>query len=829
MDPLKKRFAQFTGEGDYEPKIDEVQEVEVGEIIEEVVEKPKNKFFPKLAFFVLLASIFLLPTFFFPTQSVHFIFTKQLIFVTAIIFAAAVWFFRKLREGTYDFPSSPIIIASGAVVVATLLSAIFSGSFNISLLGEGFEVGTFISIAVGFLAIFIIPIYFTSKDKIFSAYTALFLAFVVVSLFEVLRLIFGPNFLSFGILTDTSSNLLGRWNDLGVFFGLTSILSLVTLEFFSLSGRLIKIFSYITLALSLFFLALINFSEIWIVLGLFSVVLFVYLFSFAKERNIEASVSESVSRRRHFPVVTFSVVIVSLVFVLVGGYINNYLSTTFSISQIEVRPSWQSTLSIAKETFKEKPIFGVGPNLFAKEWLLHKDPTINATVFWNSNFNYGVGLIPTYFINTGILGTIAWLLFLSLFVYSGFRAMFISSKDKTSRYLTLSSFLGSLFLWIFYIIYSPSNVIVALTFIMTGLFLASLAEEGIMKIKSGIYTINAKLSFVSVLVIIFLLVISISVEYFILQHYFSYLYFERGLVILNTTGNTDEAEAKFLQATSLSKDDLFYRALTEIGIIKMGSLLNNTNSKDSADDLRNQFQNILGTTLSYAGEATNINPIGYENWIERGRVYEAVVPLNINGAYDAARTNYEKALNYNPHDPSIYLMIARLEYTKGDNVAAKEFITKALNEKNNYTDAIFLLSQIQIKDGDLKSAITSVEAASVLSPNDPSIFFQLGLLKYNNSDWGGAAKAFEQAVALSPVYANAKYFLGLAYNKLGRNKEAISQFNDLKQTNPDNKEIELILSNLNAGKAPFVDATPPINPNPAKGTKPPLPEKGIQE
>lgn len=829
MDILKKRFAQFSGEGDDSPEVEAVEEVELTQVNEEVPKESNRKFFPRLASFILLAGIFLLPVFFIPSQSVHFLFTKQLIFVTVIAFAVGVWFFRRLKSGTYEFPVSKILVAGGLVVVATLLSVLFSGSISESFIGQGFEVGTFISVLIGFLAVFIIPIYFTTKDKIFSAYTALFAAFAVLSLFEILRLIFGPGFLAFGIFTDMTSNILGKWNDLGIFFGLTATLSLITLEFFSSSGRLIKVLSYITLVISLFFLALVNFSEVWIVLGLFSIVLFVYLFSFSKDRHVENLDSDSSTKRRRFPGVTLAVVVISLVFILVGGYINNSLSTAFKVSQLEVRPSWQSTLSIAKETIKQDPVFGVGPNHFVKQWLLYKDPTVNSTVFWNSDFSYGVGLIPTYLINTGILGFLAWLLFLGVFVYTGFKTMFLSSKDKTVRYLTISSFLGALFLWIFNFIYSPSNVVVALTFIITGLFIASLVEEGTVSVKRGFYTGNAKLSFISVLSLIFLLVVVISVEYFVLQRYISYLYFEQGLVTLNSTGNVDQAEAKFLRATSLSRNDLFYRALTEVGIIKMGSLVNGATKDTPVDVLRTQFQNILGTTLGYAGEAINISPASYENWIERGRVYEAVVPLNITGAYDAARTTYEEALKYNPHNPSIYLMIGRLEYTKGDNVKAKEFITKALAEKNNYIDAIFLLSQVQIKDGDLKSAISSVEAASVLSPNDPSIFFQLGLLKYNNSDWKGAMGALEQAIALSPVYANAKYFLGLSYQKLGRIKDSIAQFNDLKKTNPDNKEIDLILSNLNAGKDPFANATPPINTNPAKGTKPPLQEKGTKK
>ena len=75
--------------------------------------------------------------------------------------------------------------------------------------------------------------------------------------------------------------MIGKWNDLCSFLGFTTLLALVTIEFFP-KGRMIKILSFLTLIVSLCLLALVNFSTIWLTLGLFSVVLFVYLFSFTR-------------------------------------------------------------------------------------------------------------------------------------------------------------------------------------------------------------------------------------------------------------------------------------------------------------------------------------------------------------------------------------------------------------------------------------------------------------------------------------------------------------------------------------------------------------------
>ncbi|MDO8564813.1 MAG: tetratricopeptide repeat protein, partial [bacterium] len=137
----------------------------------------------------------------------------------------------------------------------------------------------------------------------------------------------------------------------------------------------------------------------------------------------------------------------------------------------------------------------------------------------------------------------------------------------------------------------------------------------------------------------------------------------------------------------------------------------------------------------------------------------------------------------------------------------------------------FFLSQIEALEGNIKAAISSVETASVLAPNDPTVFFQLGLLRYNDRNYRGAIEALERAVGLNPAYANAKYFLGLSYEKVGRDAEAIAQFTDLQVTNPDNAEVDLILKNLKAGRAPFADAAPPIDAKPEKRGKLPVTEE----
>lgn len=789
-------------------------------------------FLENATFVLLLAVPFLLPLFVVPSVLVPFQFSKVLLLSLMVLVAFGFWIIARLKDGQFVFPKTTLLLTAVGVLVIVILSALFSGVAKDAFLGQALEVGTAGSSAVLFLLLFLVPFVFKSKDRIFYAYLVFFLSFFLIAAFQILRLIFGVEFLSLGIFTDITSNTVGKWNDLDIFFGIGTVLSLITLELISLS-RLFKILAYSALIVSLFFLAIINFTPVWYVIAIFSLIFLVYVISFDKsERTSEDSSfdseTESTPSLRRIPMTSLSVLLISLVFILGGNTIGSTISNKLNITQVEARPSWGATFSVAKNVLVKDPFLGSGPNRFTENWLLHKPDGINSTIFWNTDFNFGVGLIPTFLVTTGLLGAISWALFLGFFLYVGFRAILSVIGDKVSRYLVTSSFLVSLFLWIINVFYIPSFAIVTLSFFFTGLFIASLYQSGAVKAKVISFIEDPRKGFVSVLVLILLLIGTIAVGYSFVEKFSASMYFQRGVVAFNQEGNVDKAEKYLQKAVELDSDSSYFRSLVQIDMMRLSTLLSQNSEAVSEDALRTQFQGLFSSALSHAEQAVIFGTTDYQNWLSLGQVYEAIVPLKIPNvsAYESAHNAYQQALTLNPKSPAILLTLGRLEAAHADNVKAKDYIGQALRQKNNYTAAIFLLAQIQVQEGNIKDAIDSVAAASYLAPNDSGIFFQLGLLRYNDKNYSGAADAFKKATDLNPAYANAKYFLGLSYQKTNRVTEAIKEFNDLKATNPDNEEVNLILENLTAGRDPFANAAPPIDNKPEKRTDLPVTEKG---
>jgi cytochrome c-type biogenesis protein CcmH/NrfG len=773
----------------------------------------------KVAFVVLGLVMFLLPFFFIPNPAVFVAVSKGLLVYLGVVIALALFFISLIKEAKISLPKNLFSLSVIILPIVFLVSALVKGGGLNAYLGYSFELGTVTSIFFGALLMLLVAQVFRSKDRVRYSYLAFLASFAVVAIFEIIKVFFGGNLLSFGIFTNIVSNTIGNWSDLGVFFGASAIFSLITLEMLKLEGTK-KIATYIALVVSLVMVAVVNFITAWIVLGIFALVLFLYFVSFEKVSTNYGEGNTQTSRKISWN--SLAVLLIAFVFAFFGTSLGDKINTSLGIVNNEVRPSWAPTISIIKESIKDSPYVGTGPNNFASSWYIHKPVGVNDTVFWNIDFSSGMGLIPTFFATTGILGILSWLFFFVMFIWLGFKAIFYSVEDVFSRYYMTSSFLISLFFWIMTVVYVPSVVNFMLGCFFTGLFAASLYSEGILKSRDLSLTHHPKLSFVSVLVLIVMLIGSVSLGYLVVEKSISGVYFQSALMTFAKDNNIAKAEATTQKAIALAGFDIYYRGMSELGSAHVQEIINRPNV--TQESVKAEFQQALSSSITNAQKAVAVDPKNYQNQLSLARVYASLVPapLAMDGAYESAKKAYLESLKLNPHNPNIILLIARLDGTKGDLKSAREYVNKAIAEKGNFAEAHFLLAQIEVTEGNIYKAITSLETTMQLTAENPGLYFQLGLLRYSNKDFAGAKEAFGRAVTLVPDYANAKYFLGLSQYYTGQKAEGLVQFEDLAKLNPENNELKLIISNINSGKDPFTNAKPPVTARPEKRDQLPL-------
>ncbi len=755
-----------------------------------------QKFFGVAGYRVYLAGLFLLPTAVvwstvIPTQSL-----KMSIAAVALVGASALAVLGAFKRGGVSLPMSLSLFAVWLIPIAYLLSASFGPSFVTSLVGTALETDTVFFMAMAALA-FSVPFFvFESKTDHMRALLVLLAVAAVTGVFHLARLFFGADTFSFGVMTNALFSPLGKWNDVGIFFGLVALVSLVSFE----SLRLKDMERYVlgaALTVSLFFVALVNFTPVWVLLCVASLGIILYRFIVARESGT-FSVAATI---------VFCLALVALIFASTFGA---GLARTFSVEQIEARPSWGSTLVVARETVSKDPVFGSGPNTFLAQWDMYRPALINDSVFWNADFTSGVGLVPTSVVTTGLVGFVAWLLFVLSLVWLGLRALILkASTDQSQYHLTLATFVGGMYLLIMSVVYLPSPQLILIGFALLGMF-AVLAhrEAGAREFEIN-FRERPRLGFIAVLGLALTLVLSVVTVYGAGTIFASNVAFERATRAAQVDGNLDAALADLATATSLSQQDRYYRFATLIHVSRLNTLLSAPQNTIDEAKAQQEFQASLGAAVESGLQAVRLNDTNYRNWQTLATAYQTVVPLNITGSYEAAVSALKSAQAYNPTMPTIPLQRAQLEAAKGNRDAIRGFIEETLALKRDFTPALLLLAQIELDGGNLKAAIERAESAAVFEPSNPVLHFQVGVLKFENKDLPGALESFSRAVALAPDYANARYYLGRTYLSQGERDQATAEFMEVARLNPDNTEVADVIESLKAGENPFAPAPTP--------------------
>lgn len=774
-----------------------------------------EKILENLPRYILFLLVFILPVWVLPYTAYPLELNKAFLFYFLVILASLFWFISILQKAGLRLPKSAALLAFAAVIAVWAASSFFSPNQNLSLLGAGQEIGTFFSLVLLGLALLLTSAIFQSEIKATIFYAALFASSLLVFLFQFLRAGFNITLFPWNIFPAKISNTIGTWNEVGIFFGLIALLAVVFLELLPM-GKRVKPLLFLILAVSLIGIAFVNFATVWVVFGSLLVVFLIYFFS-----NSHISVSEP-GRRKKFMRFAILALLIAVFFIMARTMVGDFLSSQ-GINSVEIRPSFSATLQIIKSSLKENLLLGSGPNTFAYDWLKFKPIGINLTQFWATSFVFGFSALLTFLATGGILTGLAWLAFLLLILFYGFRVFaYPNSENEFRRGLLIASFFGTLYLWIFTIIYAPSFLLIALAFLLTGVFIGLLCQDGKIKTIELSFVNKPKWGFISSLVIVLLMIAAVASFYLLFQKYWAAYSFGQAAALVNSGGKVDDVENLIGRSVRLDPQDKYYRTLSDIGLLRIQQLAGRTDLKP--EELQAQFQNILVSTIGASQSAINSNPLDFLNWMSLAGVYEAVAPLKITGSAEAGINAYKEAAKRAPLDPRPLFSEARMELQANDIKSAKASLNATIGVKSDYAPALFLLAQLEAQEGNLKKAIERTEQTFYLAPNDVGVVFQLGLLYYQDKNFNSSQLAFERAVALNPNYSNARYFLGLIYDRAGRKQDAIDQFKKIKELNPDNQEVKKILANLIKGN-PALDNISPPAPSPEKRKEPPLGEK----
>lgn len=768
---------------------------------------PRKRSLDTITTWALIATVVAALFIVIPSESVTVLMTKAFVLAAGTLITLALYILARLGRGNVIFPPSVLLGVLWLPIVAYLLSAAFSGvSFNNALWGIALEsdtLGFMLSAAVlGTLSALVLrrPEQYDLFLRV-GAYV-----FGLIALLQTLIIILGQ--FTPSTISPTFS-LIGSLNDLASVLGLGVVGILITMRFMELSQR-----SYRALmlcgAIALFVLAVANSSLVWVLIALVSLGLFVEAVMRRGSRSTDSDLEEVTvmdeaplesAEGSHSLVLPLAVLAVSLFF-LIGGTLGSALANALNISVLNIRPSWQSTLTIAQQTYESNPVFGSGPGTFGIEWLKHRDATLNSTVFWNVDFTSGIGFIPTSFVSTGIIGVLAWLIFLGLFIVLGLRMLLrYTPQDAFTRYVAIMSFIGSLYLFTIAIFDLPGAVVLALAFVFAGLFISTMRFSSRGQQWGVVFARSPRLGFVIVFSLTILLLSSVVAAYSLVEHAIA----TKDLLKASTalaTGNLDSADAAVQSSITFVPSAAAYQLQAGVANARLNLIAASSTMEKTA--AQQAYQTALSSGINAALTATKLSPTNYQNWLVLGDLYAQAVPLGVSGAYDSAKTAYEKARELNPTNPQISYTVAQLNIANNDTAAAQAELKNAIGLKQDYTAAIFLLSQLQVRDGKVADALASALAAAYFTPDNPNILFQVGILYAAQNDFTNAAVALSAAVSANPDFANARYFLSAVYAKQGDMTSALAQMQAIADMSSANAAaVASQLESLKTGKNPF--------------------------
>jgi len=686
----------------------------------------------KVSLLSIFFVIILLPIFALPFTSFSVETSKGLFLVIGLIVSVIVWTMARFADGHITVPRSIPLVAGAGVVVAYLLSAIFSDASSISFFGTMLDVGSFWYILAVYLLFLLSAIVFRDSKSARLLLFGILLTGTIILAFQALR-IFLPTQLSLGVLGDKTGNLIGSWNAFGIFAGMYVLAALFIIEFLKVPKQLkilLGVLSFFAMAL----MAIVNFPLIWAIFGVFALLIFVYKVSLNTNKRKEGE-------KIHFPVFAFVVVLLSLFFFMSSNFIGQILPGKLGISNTEVSPSLKSTATVAKNIIRHDPVFGIGPNRFSEGWARYKPAVINATPFWDVYFVGGSGLIPTFMATTGIVGILFWLLFFVTFIAAGIKSVFTGFKHAGGVEAAIFFFLA-FYLFVASFFYFVGSVLFILAFAFAGISIGLMAESREKGFLSVSFFDDHRKTFFFMVFLICVMIASAAAGFKYVERFVSISYFSKAI----SAKTIPDAETYIRKALALHSSDVYLRTYSQIYLTKLNSLAVKANSSSSVSEAdKAALQTAFNEATVGAQAAVLYNPKNYLNNETLGVVYQTAGLIGVKGAYDEAIKAYTQASLLNPENPRFHVLVSNMYIASDKDKDAKVHATKALALKPDYVDALLTLSQIAKSEGNTTEAISYAERALSILPTNQD------LVKYVNALKNGSTPTPPPTTATTPT------------------------------------------------------------------------------
>ncbi|MEN9557994.1 MAG: hypothetical protein RL141_363 [Candidatus Parcubacteria bacterium] len=490
----------------------------------------------------------------------------------------------------------------------------------------------------------------------------------------------------------------------------------------------------------------------------------------------------------------------------------------------EVSPSAGHTWDIARQTLRDRPLFGSGPGTWLYDYAKYRATGVNMSEFWNIRFERGRSAVLTLAAMMGVVG-MALLLVLVLSVLIRSVSILVREKDDEAWQAHLTVFVGwstMVFLAFFYN-YNLAHQM-AFWFLLALLGFLSTRQSWTFDRRTRPAAVTALSAAFLVLAVCAMAFLWLAGQRWMADVRYAQAVrsFQRQEPIENSISLLDRSAA--LNAFN----DGVFRSLSQAHLVAAGGIMAASQSGEpepsAAEEQTRQMQAHISAALAAAARATDINPVNVDNWANAAGVFEALSGV-VQGSETEAIARYEQALLREPHNPAFMNGIGKLYVVQADReapllqspdeaarmeaktrmdvalAAADGWFMRSLEAKADYAPAHFNLGIVYERQGRTDDAVKKMEEALSVNPGDVGVAFQLASLYQRTGRTAQAITLFENILVQSPTYANARWLLSLAYEQAGLYDEAIAQVEAVTQANPNVAEVSARLESLRAARA----------------------------
>jgi tetratricopeptide (TPR) repeat protein len=161
--------------------------------------------------------------------------------------------------------------------------------------------------------------------------------------------------------------------------------------------------------------------------------------------------------------------------------------------------------------------------------------------------------------------------------------------------------------------------------------------------------------------------------------------------------------------------------------------------------------------------------------------------------WKAAQESLERSLKINPNFDQAMTALARAFHQQGNDEEALQWVEKAIQANPTNLRAWYQKGWISVK-ADPDGAVVDFLKALEIQPGFAMAHRDLGIILLQKGRFAEAATHLEQAVALGLAHPRLYNFLGIAYSRTGRYKDAVKVYTKALEQETDFAEAHLNLS-----------------------------------